>query len=215
MASKTPRESKAAAAARVTASLPVLEQAGFDYSASRATTIATLRAAVGNTMVITDPAKRAFYVGTLRAILRVDHDAASRVLDARGATGTGKLKDGERRRTPAEEKAYGAARSRLTSLLAEAGIKTNDARGGARKPKAPAPAKEADASGEADAANAATRKAMAEEDIKGPGDIHAFVIQQAAALLAFCEKRKAATPPAVLKVVMAFRKAAMAMPAPR
>jgi hypothetical protein len=223
--SKT-KETKAARAARVANNLAGMAACGFDVARAETSALTYLRATYKTGAAVKDEDKCAFLAGYIAARMNptaIGSEAvaegspmlneARRVLKMAGATS----KDATKRRTLAQEVAYGAARKALSRLLDAAGLVTNDKRGGARKPRAGESkpgAGDPDATKDADAANTAVVKADAEKRIVSAPDIHAYAIQQATMLLAFIDGRKA-TDPATRKAVVAFHKAMMAAPAPR
>lgn len=225
---KQTKAQRIAAAANTAA---VLSNAGFTFRRNRAATIATLREVTGWknaknkagewVTVITDEARESFLRGDMAARMNPDADTltaamladAREVLKRKGAS-TKAPKAGEIIRTPAQEAMYAAARVALSALLAEAGIRTNQKRGGNRgtKEAASEPSAVEKASIEADKANAAaTREAL--ETPKTPASARAYAVQQAATMLAYCDKHKAMVSEAMRRAVVAFHKAAMALPA--
>ena len=226
-----------AAERKAAAATAVLNGAGFTAQRSRADVIATLREVCGVKRILTDEFRDAFLAGNMAA--RIFPDAremtpemltrAREVLNARNMSAK-TLADGQRRRTKAEESMFGAARQALSALLKDAGIKTNQAKGGAnnktgRKPRPGANKDGAtsaegsipiapDAGAEADKANTEVRAASALDNIKTPAGTCSHVMAQAAALLAFADKHKN-MPATMRKIVRDFHKRAMAHPMPR
>ena len=227
--SKTTKAQRIAAAANTAA---VLSNAGFTFRRNRAATIATLREVTGwkNAKTkdgrwvteITDEARDSFLRGDMAARMNPAADTltaemladAREVLKRKGAS-TKAPKAGEIIRTPAQEAMYAAARVALAALLAEAGIRTNQKRGGGNRGTKEATAEPSaveKASIEADKANAAaTRETL--ETPKTPASARAYAVQQAATMLAYCDKHKAMVTEAMRRAVVAFHKAAMALPA--
>jgi len=226
MSNKTTKAQRAAAAANGAA---ILSNAGFTFRTNRAATIATLREVTGwkpgknkageFVTIISDDARDAFLRGDMAA--RLNPAAAEltpamlaeakEVLTRRAATS--KPRQGEILRTAAQDKMYGAARTALSALLLEAEIRTNQKRGGARAKAAPAELTGVEkASIEADKANEAAAKDAASV-AKTPAAAHAYVVQQAGTLMMWADKNKATVSEAARKIVIAFHKAAMALPA--
>ena len=75
-----------------------------------------------------DDVKRMVYAARISVTLKVTQEAALIILGKKGEN----AKDGDNRRTPAEEKAYGAARTWFTGFLQRNGLVTKEARGGDR-----------------------------------------------------------------------------------
>jgi hypothetical protein len=216
------KETKTQRAARAAEIRSNLAAAGFFTARAAGSLVATLRACFKSGAAITAEHRNDFCAGYVAqrenpgadALTDTMLTAARAIIKAPGATSKAPV---EKRRTKAQEVTYTAARKALSRALEDAGLVTNDKRGGARKPRAgeSKPSTDApDATEEANAANATVAKAEAEKRITSAGDIHAYAIQQATMLLAFIDGRKA-TDPVTRKNIVAFHKAMMATPAPR
>ncbi len=216
------KETKTARAARAAAAHVGMAAQGFASARQDGIALAFLRANFKTGAAVTREFKMDFYAGRMAAFLFPTAETLTaemlhegkRVLNLSGATG----KDATKRRTPAQDKAYAAARKALSRLLTDAGLVTDEKRGGARKPRAgeSQPATDAidSASAEADAANDAVIRAESVSKITTAASLHAFAIQQATALMARCDAVKD-TPPSLRKIIATFRKEIMAEPAPK
>lgn len=146
--------------------------------------------------------RTAFMIGALAGILnptaeKLTEDmlaTAKAVLAAAGKDAKA-LKAGQSRRTEAQERAYGLARYHWSRILKLADVQSQEARGGARKPRA---AKAKPDVSKPDVSKPALPIAT------GKADVADFYRSQAALLLAYTNKNAKVVPPAFASLLQDF-----------
>ena len=199
-----------ASAARIESGLADMAVAGFAYARAHASVTALIKVTGA-----TKAARKQFIIGYMAArsnpaaaeLSPAMLSKATTAFNAKGKDSKGKVAKGQARRTEEQERAYGAARKAWHLIVKAAGVEAADKRGGANnKGKANAgkvPAK-APASGPVQVAPKA----------KSGGEATAYVMQQAAMLLAFANKNAALLKGPMGEAVIAFHKAALAAAKP-
>lgn len=171
--------------------LALVATCAFREGESRARVVEAVKVAIGNSRSEKHFAlvRARYIIGRMAARIASNASETVRLAGAEvafnsaGANGTGKLAKGKRRRTPEEEAAYAAARVAWGSVLKDAGIKSLDKRGGgsASHPKKRGTKKPA-------TKKTGNDNRQVAPTLMQPEKIAAFLTQQAAMLLSFCNK---------------------------
>ena len=199
------------------AALSAVAPAAFNEGVSRSALLTAIVAAYSKQTA--DEVRREYIAGRIassRLLPATNAPVAERIANARlimakaGATGSGKLKKGQSRRTEVEERAYASARVLWSGILRDAGIKTVVTQGGSK-----ATGKRKAQAGRVKAKAAANNNRPASPKVRDLAALLDYFQTQGKAMLATVTKNAKLVPPQLSSAVQDFNNAVTKLAADR